>query len=113
MQVPSLLGRHVVQGFPAFTQAHPLQEPVLLYLQHGIRILLGPVRLVCHSFFDPWLIKEQNEPFDEEYLLTPETIALQNNSQSQSSARLSSVARARRTCIIANWRENSKRRPSY
>ena len=35
-QVPSLLGRQLEQGFPAFTQAHPLQEPVLLHLQHGI-----------------------------------------------------------------------------
>ena len=37
-QVPSLLGRQFEQGFPAFTQAHPLQEPVLLHLQHGITI---------------------------------------------------------------------------
>ena len=35
-QEPSLLGRQFVQGLPAFTQAHPLQEPVLLHLQHGI-----------------------------------------------------------------------------
>ena len=37
-QMPSLLGRQLEQGFPAFTQAHPLQEPVLLHLQHGIAI---------------------------------------------------------------------------
>ena len=35
-QEPSLLGRQSEQGLPAFTQAHPLQEPVLLHLQHGI-----------------------------------------------------------------------------
>ena len=35
-QDPSLLGRQLVQGFLAFTQAHPLQEPVLLHLQQGI-----------------------------------------------------------------------------
>ncbi len=40
MQVPNLQGRHVVQGLPAFTQAHPLQEPVLLHRQHGILVLL-------------------------------------------------------------------------
>ena len=34
-QHPSLLGRHFEQGFPAFTQAHLLQEPVLLRLQHA------------------------------------------------------------------------------
>ena len=36
VQDPSLLGRQFAQGFPAFTQAHPLQEPVLLHLQHGM-----------------------------------------------------------------------------
>lgn len=39
---PSLLGRQLVQGLPAFTQAHPLQEPVLLHLQHGITLKGGP-----------------------------------------------------------------------
>ena len=34
---PSSLGRQAVQGLPAFTQAHPLQEPVLLHLQQRIR----------------------------------------------------------------------------
>ena len=34
-QEPSLLGR---QFLPAFTQVHPLQEPILLHLQHGMRI---------------------------------------------------------------------------
>ena len=33
-QVPSLLGRQLEHDFPAFTQAQPLQEPVLLHLQH-------------------------------------------------------------------------------
>ena len=37
-QEPSLLGRQLVQGSQAFTQAHPLQEPVLLHLQHGITV---------------------------------------------------------------------------
>ena len=36
MQVPSLLGRQLMQNFLAFTVAHPLQEPVLLHLQHAI-----------------------------------------------------------------------------
>ena len=35
-QEPILLGRQFEQGFPAFTQAHPLQVPVLLHLQHAI-----------------------------------------------------------------------------
>ena len=35
-QEPSLLGRQLVQGRLAFAQAHPLQVPVLLHLQHGI-----------------------------------------------------------------------------
>ena len=41
---PNLLGRQFVQGFPAFTQAHPLQEPVLLHLQHGICSESTPTR---------------------------------------------------------------------
>ena len=36
VQDPSLLGRQFAQGFLAFTQAQPLQEPVLLHLQHGM-----------------------------------------------------------------------------
>ena len=36
IQLPSFLGRQFVQVFPAFTQAQPLQEPVLLHLQHTI-----------------------------------------------------------------------------
>ncbi len=36
VHLPSLLGRQFPQGLLAFTQAHPLQEPVLLHLQHGI-----------------------------------------------------------------------------
>ncbi len=35
-QFPSFLGRQVVHDFPDFTQAHPLQEPVLLHRQHAI-----------------------------------------------------------------------------
>ena len=45
MQDPSLLERQFAQGFPAFTQAQPLQEPVLLHLQHGmvqLSLLLSP-----------------------------------------------------------------------
>ena len=34
-QVPILLGRQLVHGFPAFTQAQPLHEPVLLHLQQA------------------------------------------------------------------------------
>ncbi len=33
--VPILLGRQLVHGFPAFTQAQPLHEPVLLHLQQA------------------------------------------------------------------------------
>ena len=36
IQLPSFPGRQFVQVFPAFTQAQPLQEPVLLHLQHTI-----------------------------------------------------------------------------
>ena len=32
-QLPSLLGRQLEHCFPAFTQAQPLHEPVLLHLQ--------------------------------------------------------------------------------
>ena len=35
-QLLCFLGRQFVQVFPAFTQAQPLQEPVLLHLQHAI-----------------------------------------------------------------------------
>ena len=34
-QVPILFGRQLVHGFPAFTQAQPLHEPVLLHLQQA------------------------------------------------------------------------------
>ena len=34
-QVLILLGRQLVHGFPAFTQAQPLHEPVLLHLQQA------------------------------------------------------------------------------
>ena len=34
-QVPILLGKQLEQGFPAFTQAQPLHEPVLLHLQQA------------------------------------------------------------------------------
>ncbi len=43
-QLPSFFGRQVVQDFPDLTQAHPLQEPVLLHLQQTIFSLL--LRLV-------------------------------------------------------------------
>lgn len=33
-QLPSLLGRQLEHFLPAFTQAQPLHEPVLLHLQH-------------------------------------------------------------------------------
>ena len=33
-QLPSLLGRQLEHRFPAFAQAPPLHEPVLLHLQH-------------------------------------------------------------------------------
>ena len=36
IQEPILLGRQFEQGLPAFTQAHPLQMPVLLHLQHAM-----------------------------------------------------------------------------
>ena len=48
-QDPSLLGRQFVQGFPAFTQAHPLQEPVLLHLQHGMNYFLRQIFLKCYE----------------------------------------------------------------
>ena len=35
-QFPSFLGRQLSQNLFAFTQAHPLQEPDLLHLQHAI-----------------------------------------------------------------------------
>ncbi len=35
-QFPSLIGRQLVHTNPVFTQAHPLQAPVLLHLQHTI-----------------------------------------------------------------------------
>ena len=34
-QLPSLLGRQLEHCFPAFTQAQPLHEPVLLHLQQS------------------------------------------------------------------------------
>ena len=34
-QVPILLGRQLVHGFPAFTKAQPLHEPFLLHLQQA------------------------------------------------------------------------------
>ena len=34
-QVPILLGKQLEQGFPAFTQAQLLHEPVLLHLQQA------------------------------------------------------------------------------
>lgn len=40
IQVSNLLERHLAQGFLAYTQEHPLQEPVLLHLEHVIFVAL-------------------------------------------------------------------------
>ena len=47
IQLPSFLGRQLVQVFP-FTQAQPLQEPVLLHLQHTIFRSLGITGVHMH-----------------------------------------------------------------
>ena len=50
-QEPSLPGRQLEQGLPAFTQAHPLQEPVLLHLQHSLPPSLPQVWTVNRQKF--------------------------------------------------------------
>ena len=46
-QFPSFPGRQFSQIFFAFTQAHPLQEPDLLHLQHAIQLLYVSIIFAC------------------------------------------------------------------
>lgn len=59
-QCPSLLGRQFVQGFPAFTQAQPLQEPLLLHLQQTIIPSHEPLRSTPALNGEGWWWQECN-----------------------------------------------------